>query len=152
MSIIQHPLGASAPAPTNHSEDRGNHPLGLVPHQIRGYLWNFQNIMIKGRNYDCCSACSDKITGAFKSEGWRFVKKALNEKGFVEDLSGLTEVSGLSVLNITRLTHRRSSDQQRKCCPSCNGAKMKGTKKKVRARWSEDRLHSLNFLVSSCCG
>ena len=100
MSLVQHPLGASAPAPTNYLEDRGNHPLGLVPHQIRGYLWNFQNIMIKGKDYDCCSACSDKITGAFKSEGWRFVKKALNQKGFVEDLSGLTEVSGLSILDI----------------------------------------------------
>ena len=53
-------------------------------------------MMIKGKNYDCCSACSDKIVDVFKSEGWRFVKKALNEKGFVEDLSGLTEVRNLS--------------------------------------------------------
>ena len=98
MSLIQHPLGASAPAPASTTEDRGNHPLGLVPHQIRGYLPNFQNVMVGGKNYDCCSACSDKITGAFKSEGWQFVKKALNEKGFVEDLSGLAEVRISSVL------------------------------------------------------
>lgn len=96
VSLIQHPLGASAPAPTNVTADRGDHPLGLVPHQIRGYLSNFQNIMIKGNSYDCCSACSDRITGAFKSEGWQFVRKALNEKGFVEDLSGLAEVRVLS--------------------------------------------------------
>ena len=66
--------------------------------------------MIKGNSYDCCSACSDKITGAFKSEGWQFVKKALNEKGFVEHLSGLAEVRMWSVPNIRRLTRRRSSD------------------------------------------
>ena len=100
MSLIQHPLGASAPAPSNTTEDRGNHPLGLVPHQIRGYLWNFQNIMIKGKNYDCCSACSDKITAAFKSDGWQFVRRALNEKGFVEDLSGLAEVGSFSILRL----------------------------------------------------
>ena len=129
MSLIQHPLGASAPAPTSTTEDRGNHPLGLVPHQIRGYLSNFQNIMIKGKNYDCCSACSNKITGAFKSEGWQFVRKALNEKGFVEDLSGLAEVKLLSVLHTTRLTHRRSSDQQRKHWLRWNGVKTKGTRK-----------------------
>ena len=129
MSLIQHPLGASAPAPTSTTDDRGNHPLGLVPHQIRGYLSNFQNIMIKGKNYDCCSACSNKITGAFKSEGWQFVRKALNEKGFVEDLSGLAEVKLLSVLNITRLTHRRSSDQQRKRWLRWNGVKTKRTRK-----------------------
>ncbi|CAD6592247.1 MAG: Autophagy protein 7 [Alectoria sarmentosa] len=92
VSLLQHPLGASAPAPTSTTEDSGDHPLGLVPHQIRGYLSNFQNIMIKGNSYDCCSACSDKITSAFKSGGWQFVRKALNEKGFVEDLSGLAEV------------------------------------------------------------
>ena len=97
VSLIQHPLGASASAPTSTTEDRGDHPLGLVPHQIRGYLSNFQNIMIKGNSYDCCSACSDKITGAFKSDGWQFVRKALNEKGFVEDVSGLAEVRIFSV-------------------------------------------------------
>lgn len=87
--------------------------------------------MIKGKNYDCCSACSDKITGAFRSEGWQFVRRALNEKGFVEDLSGLAEVSRLSVLRLTRLMHRRSSGQQKKRWPSWNGAKTKMT---TRAR------------------
>lgn len=57
--------------------------------------------MIKGNSYDRCSACSDKITGAFKSKGWHFVRKALNEKGFVEDLSGLAEVSMMPVPDIT---------------------------------------------------
>ena len=92
VSLIQHPLGISAPAPKGPSEDRGDHPLGIVPHQIRGYLTNFQNLVIKGKSYDCCSACSGKVTDAFSKGGWEFVKRALNEKGFVEDLSGLTEV------------------------------------------------------------
>lgn len=134
VSLIQHPLGASASAPASTTEDRGDHPLGLVPHQIRGYLSNFQNIMIKGTSYDCCSACSAKIIGAFKSEGWQFVRKALNEKGFVEDLSGLAEVRILSLPRITRLTHRRSSDQQKRRWPTWNGATKERTRKKVRAR------------------
>lgn len=92
VSLLQHPLGASAPAPMNAAEDRGDHPLGLVPHQVRGFLTNFQNMMIRGSSYDCCSACSDKIINAFKSDGWQFVRRALDEKGYVEDLSGLTEV------------------------------------------------------------
>ena len=151
MSLIQHPLGASAPAPTNTTEDRGDHPLGLVPHQIRGYLSNFQNILIKGKSYDCCSACSDKITAAFKSDGWQFVKQALNEKGFVEDLSGLAEVGMLAVPNITRLTHRRSSDQQKKRWPKWNGAMKKRTGTKGKERLSEHRLHSSQSSVSWCC-
>ena len=49
-------------------------------------------MVIRGENYDCCSACSGKVTEAFRKDGWEFVKRALNEKGYVEDLSGLTEV------------------------------------------------------------
>lgn len=49
-------------------------------------------MVIRGSSYDCCSACSDKIINAYQTDGWQFVKRALNEKGYVEDLSGLTEV------------------------------------------------------------
>ena len=92
VSILQHPQGPAAPAPMSQIEDRGDHPLGLVPHQIRGFLSTFQNMSIAGKSYDCCSACSDKIVNAYQADGWDFVQKALNEKGFVEELSGLAEV------------------------------------------------------------
>jgi len=49
-------------------------------------------MVIKGSSYDSCSACSDKILRAYKEHGWEFVKRALNEKGYVEELSGLAEV------------------------------------------------------------
>lgn len=93
ISILQHPHGALAPSPKSQDDDRGSHPLGIVPHQIRGYLSNFQNMLVSGKSYDCCSACSDRVTSAYRAEGWQFVKKALNEKGYVEDLSGLASVS-----------------------------------------------------------
>lgn len=103
VSILQHPLGARAPAPktsTNQSSsssleyerDPPNHPLGLVPHQIRGFLANFRNMLISGQSYDCCSACSPKITEAYKKSGWDFIKRALTEKDYVTELSGLAEV------------------------------------------------------------
>lgn len=50
-------------------------------------------MVISGKTYDCCSACSEKVTDAFVKDGWDFVKRALNEKGYVEELSGLAEVS-----------------------------------------------------------
>jgi ubiquitin-like modifier-activating enzyme ATG7 len=101
-SIIQHPLGGLAPAPkqsTNSSSasisydrDPVDHPLGIVPHQIRGFLSNFQNMIISGKSYDCCSACSPKVVEAYKKNGWEFVKRALTEKDYVTELSGLAEV------------------------------------------------------------
>jgi ubiquitin-like modifier-activating enzyme ATG7 len=92
VSILQHPAGAVAPAPGSHTEDRGDHPLGIVPHQIRGFLSSFQNMVIRGRSYDCCSACSDRVVDAYRQDAWGFLKRALNEKGYVEELSGLAEV------------------------------------------------------------
>ncbi|KAJ5668798.1 Ubiquitin-like modifier-activating enzyme atg7 [Penicillium macrosclerotiorum] len=93
VSILQHPEGVAAPAPLTQRNDReDDHPLGLVPHQIRGFLATFENITVTGKSYACCSACSEKVTRAYQEQGWDFVRKALNEPGYVEELSGLKEV------------------------------------------------------------
>ena len=48
--------------------------------------------MIKGQSYDCCSACSPKIVDAYQKGGWEFIKRALTEKDYITELSGLAEV------------------------------------------------------------
>lgn len=96
-SLLQHPLKNGAPAPQPRpgvtlERDPPDHPLGLVPHQIRGYVSTFQNIVLRGQSYDSCSACSPKILDVFRNDGWGFVKKALQEKDYVAELSGLAEL------------------------------------------------------------
>ncbi|KID87862.1 E1-like activating enzyme [Metarhizium guizhouense ARSEF 977] len=96
-SLLQHPLRNQAPAPQHTpgsipDRDPPSHPLGLVPHQIRGYVSTFQNMNIRGQSYDCCSACSPKVLDAYRTDGWGFVKRALQEKDYVAELSGLAEV------------------------------------------------------------
>ncbi|KHN96605.1 E1-like activating enzyme [Metarhizium album ARSEF 1941] len=96
-SLLQHPLRNEAPAPQHvpgnvPDRDPPNHPLGLVPHQIRGFVSTFQNLNIRGQSYDCCSACSPKVLDAYRTDGWGFVKRALQEKDNVAELSGLAEV------------------------------------------------------------
>ena len=49
-------------------------------------------MLISGQSYDCCSACSPKIVEAYKKGGWEFIKRALTEKDYVTELSGLAEV------------------------------------------------------------
>lgn len=49
-------------------------------------------MLISGPSYDCCSACSPKIVGAYKQDGWEFIKRALTEKDYITELSGLAEV------------------------------------------------------------
>lgn len=52
----------------------------------------WQTIQVKGKAYDCCAACSPTIVQAYEQDGWEFVKRAINEKGYVEEISGLAEV------------------------------------------------------------
>ncbi|KAL8840935.1 MAG: hypothetical protein Q9170_001128 [Blastenia crenularia] len=108
ISVLQHPLAGLAPAPMSSTEDRGDHPLGVVPHQVRGFLSTFQNLIIKCNSYDCCSACSSRVIQAYRSDGWHFIKRALNEKGYVEQLSGLAEVN----LDTLILCLHNADDQQ----------------------------------------
>lgn len=35
--------------------------MGLLPHQIRGFLGQFSNMLIVGQAYDKCTACSQKV-------------------------------------------------------------------------------------------
>ena len=102
VSVLQHPDGPQAKAPkmsaqqttgrVEYDRDPPNHALGLVPHQIRGFAATFQNILISGQSYDCCSACSPKIVDEYKRSGWDFIKRALTEKDYITELSGLAEV------------------------------------------------------------
>ncbi|RAL07553.1 putative autophagy ubiquitin-activating enzyme ApgG [Aspergillus homomorphus CBS 101889] len=110
VSIIQHPLGAAAPAPVSRDHDRGDHPLGLLPHQIRGFLPTFENVSVVGRSYKFCSACSDNIVGAFEKDGWDFVLRVLNEPGYLEVLSGLKEVQATAEASLADIEWDEDSE------------------------------------------
>ncbi|KAK3373329.1 hypothetical protein B0T24DRAFT_257322 [Lasiosphaeria ovina] len=100
-SILQHPLKEHAPAPvhnksSDYERDPPDHPLGIVPHQIRGFLSTFQNMLIRGRSFPQCSACSKPIVDAYHKDGWDFVQRALESRDYVAKLSGLAEVQRLA--------------------------------------------------------
>src|SRR5438094_5628477 len=62
---------AAAPADTDSDRDDANNsrstPLSIIPHQMRGFLANFSNMLIVGQAYDCCTACSDKVINEYKT-------------------------------------------------------------------------------------
>lgn len=87
VSVLQHKDGYKA-----DTEPDPDHPLGEVPHTIRGFLSNWNNMKIRGPSYSQCSACSNKVLQAYRGDGWEFVKKALNDKDYVSELSGLAEL------------------------------------------------------------
>ncbi|XP_071082043.1 ubiquitin-like modifier-activating enzyme ATG7 [Haliotis cracherodii] len=95
VSILQHPKGPEAPADTTNNDDifkDSDCSLGLVPHQIRGFLSRFHNVLPASRAFDKCTACSTMVLETYKKEGFQFLLRAFNEPNYLEDLTGLTQM------------------------------------------------------------
>lgn len=104
VSILQHPLGIRAPAyiAQNASGSRGTATdsnsslsdsiLGHLPHQIRGSLFNFQNLLIHGPAYDRCTACSETVIDTYAKEGFEMIQKACNDEEYLRHLTGLDQL------------------------------------------------------------
>ncbi|XP_031424314.1 ubiquitin-like modifier-activating enzyme ATG7 isoform X2 [Clupea harengus] len=92
VSILQHAEGGYAVA--SSSDDRMNEPptsLGLVPHQIRGFLARFDNVLPASLAFDKCTACSTIVLEHYEREGFPFLSQVFNSShSFLEDLTGLT--------------------------------------------------------------
>jgi ubiquitin-like modifier-activating enzyme ATG7 len=95
VSVLQHPRGLLAPAFKKESD--GTSPdsmsiLGHLPHQLRGSLFNFQNLLIHGPAYDRCTACSATVIDAYRSQGFEMVKRACNDEAYLRGLTGLDKL------------------------------------------------------------
>ena len=53
-------------------------------------------MVIRGPAYEFCSACSTSIVEEYRNSGWDFIKRALNEKGYVEEVCGLRQVQKMA--------------------------------------------------------
>ena len=93
-SIIQHPQGLHASAPTQDQDGAPDDdlPLGDVPHMIRGHLMGFGQSCMVGTAFKQCTACSVPVVDEFRARGWRFVLEALRDPESIEKVSGLKEL------------------------------------------------------------
>jgi ubiquitin-like modifier-activating enzyme ATG7 len=71
--------------------------LGMVPQHIRGFLHNWQILTVSGGRFANCVACSDPVIQGYREQGPAFVEKAANQPGFLEDVSGITEMKSAMV-------------------------------------------------------
>ncbi|KAI0826044.1 E1-like protein-activating [Irpex lacteus] len=98
VSVLQHPDGVNAPAPVPQTgkdapdTHESGSVLGLVPHQLRGFLAEFRNMPIKGAAYSRCTGCSDTVLEAYEKGGFDVLLRAFNEPKFLETLTGLDKL------------------------------------------------------------
>ncbi|GAA5864413.1 hypothetical protein JCM1840_000487 [Sporobolomyces johnsonii] len=106
VSVLQHPKGALAPsdiplaassdvpasAVNAETDESTSSPLGIVPHQIRGFLAQFHNLKITGQAYERCTGCSNAILDAYKTDAFDLVQKACEDAKYLERLTGLDKL------------------------------------------------------------
>ncbi|CAI8501374.1 unnamed protein product [Hanseniaspora opuntiae] len=63
----------------------------LSYNQVRSDLNQFTSVTNVIKSYKHCSACSNSVVDAYKTDGWSFVSKALSDSKFLEDVCGLTQ-------------------------------------------------------------
>lgn len=83
------PLTTGKAPPDPHASGSA---LGLVPHQLRGYLAEFRTVPIKGAAYARCTGCSDTVLAAYEADGVGTLLRACNEPRFLEQLTGLDKL------------------------------------------------------------
>eukprot|EP01083_Nonionella_stella_P080554 221426_1 len=96
IEIVSHPDGPNAsPPPPNKSGQIPALPssrFGVLPHQLRGSLRDFQNILVSAEAFPMCTACSPKVQEEFQKRGWNFILDVLKSDTFLEELTGLAQL------------------------------------------------------------
>ena len=106
VSVLQHPEGKNAPAYIRpeyeedlNDDDDDQKLLGIIPHQIRGFLSQFAQVLPTCLCYNHCTACSDRIINLYRNEGIEFLIKVFNDCNYLEECSGLKELHEQTDLN-----------------------------------------------------
>ena len=84
---------ASAYNPTSQNND-GNveSDLGVVPHQIRGSISNYQTNLLYGSSYNQCTCCSPIVLQNYAKDDFNFLERCFNDSKYLEELTGLKQL------------------------------------------------------------
>ncbi|PLW14810.1 hypothetical protein PCANC_01117 [Puccinia coronata f. sp. avenae] len=100
-SVLQHPEGVEVLAEVvdknraKEGEEMGTiqeSVLGIVPHQIRGFLSKFDSLKLVGPAYDKCTGCSQTVITEYETRGFDMLRQAFNDPKYLETLTGLSQL------------------------------------------------------------
>lgn len=93
VALLHHPDGAAAES--EHAlalSEKPTSPLGIVPHQIRGFLTHMTPMITSLRAFDRCTACSEAVVGGYKKDGLGFLTAAFDDPAYLERATGLDDL------------------------------------------------------------
>lgn len=112
---------AERPDTAETSTSTKTSPLGCVPHQLRGQMYQWKTQIVEGEAFDRCTGCSDyvsfffflfffflysffsvrcikltefivKVLNEYETNGFAFLRRVFNEKDYLEKVTGLDEL------------------------------------------------------------
>ncbi|KAI9989045.1 hypothetical protein PInf_022771 [Phytophthora infestans] len=90
VAVLHSPQGKHVGA---EKPSDGSVPMGYIPHQLRGFLNAFQNMVITGEAFDKCIACSRKVLAAYSADALGLLEMACNSSAYLEELTGLNQLT-----------------------------------------------------------
>ncbi|EES03274.2 hypothetical protein BDA96_03G237900 [Sorghum bicolor] len=88
--MLHHPDGIHAPGEIAGTSS--GHQHGILPHQMRGSLSQYNLLTLLGYSSSNCTACSNAVLSEYRRRGMDFVMQVINEPTYLEDLTGLTDL------------------------------------------------------------
>ena len=86
-------LVALVHAPVEDSGDEVELGVEQVPHQIRGFLHNFEQMLPHCQSFVNCTACSEAVVSEYRKVGaFDFVRRICDDPLSLQDISGLTKL------------------------------------------------------------
>lgn len=113
VNTLHHPDGFRAAADADAAssddgvEESHSSPLGLVPHQVRGFAGRFQSLVLHGMPFHMCTACCPAIVDRYTAGG--ATRDSLLRSAFETPLS-LEEMSGLTAMKAAAEAATASAD------------------------------------------
>ncbi|KAK0579242.1 hypothetical protein LWI29_023296 [Acer saccharum] len=94
VGVLHHPQSIYAAAEFANTSNGGSseQPLGILPHQIRGYISQFSQMTLVGHSSTSCTACCSTVVSEYRKRGVEFLLQAINHPTYLEDVTGLTEL------------------------------------------------------------
>ncbi|KAM9972593.1 hypothetical protein ACTFIR_011960 [Dictyostelium discoideum] len=98
ISTIHHPYGGRAKGETETDVYvQGSTPLGIIPHQLRGFISHYQTLPLFSNPYKHCTACSDYIIDEYNSKGFDFIINVMNDSSCLTKICGIDDLKNTEV-------------------------------------------------------
>ncbi|KAN0032972.1 hypothetical protein ACTA71_011179 [Dictyostelium dimigraforme] len=98
ISTIHHPYGGRAKGETETDVYvQGSTPLGIIPHQLRGFISHYQTLPLFSNPYKHCTACSDYIVNEYISKGYDFIIDVMNDSSILTKVCGIDDLKNSEV-------------------------------------------------------